>query len=162
MIRFNNIYRYSDDEDPIYNTFINYELKETFNKLQLNTSKLNYDEKLKLWDVNSVYILGSNPYGKIYELMDYNNQNIDDNVKYITEIVDFVETGFQDVDRIIDVTEAFGIKDLSNEPDEIFERYKVFVDDAIEYSKRKDAENLYNIYLTGDDENRVLNAVYKN
>jgi len=117
---------------------------------------------LKLWDVNSVYILGSNPYGKIYELMDYNNQNIDDNVKYITEIVDFVETGFQDVDRIIDVTEAFGIKDLSNEPDEIFERYKVFVDDAIEYSKRKDAENLYNIYLTGDDENRVLNAVYKN
>ena len=92
--------------------------------------------------------------------MDYkyksNNKNTDDNVKYITEIVDFVETGFQDVDRIIDMTEAFGIKDLSNEPEEIFERYKVFVDDAIEYSKRKDAENLYNIYFTGDDENMLF------
>ena len=161
----NNIYRYSGEDDPIYNPFINYELKETFNKLQLNRPKYggNYDEKTKLWDVNSIYILG-NPYAKIYELMDYkyksNNKNTDDNVKYITEIVDFVETGFQDVDRIIDMTEAFGIKDLSNEPEEIFERYTVFINDAVEYAKRKDAENLYSIYLTGDDENRVLHKVY--
>lgn len=156
----NNIYRYSGEDDPIYNPFINYELKETFNHLQLNKSKVNYDEKMKLWDVNSVYILGRNPYAKIYELLDYMNQNTEDNVKYITEIVDFVENGFQDVDRIMDMTEAFGIKDLSNEPEEIFERYKVFLDDAIEYAKRDNAANLYNIYLTGDDENRVLHEVY--
>jgi hypothetical protein len=157
-----NIYRYSDEDDPVYNPFINYELKETFNKLQLNRPKYggNYDEKMKLWDVNSVYILGNNPYTKIYELMDSINENTEDNVKYITEIVDFVENGFQDVDRIIDMTESFGIKDLSNEPEEIFERYAVFVEDAVEYAKHKDSKNLYSIYMNGDDENRVLNEVY--
>lgn len=155
----NNIYRYSGEDDPIYNPFINYEIKDTFNRLQLNRPKYDYDEKMKLWDVNSIYILGQ-PYNKINELLDFVNSNTEDNIKYMIEIVDFVENGFQDVDRVIDMTEVFGIKDLSNEPDYIFERYKAFLDDAVEYAKGKDSANLYDIYLNGDDENRVINEVY--
>lgn len=161
------IYRYSGEDDPIYNPFINYELKQTFNTLKLNPNIKNYDEKTKLWDTDSIYIL-ENPYKKIYELMDYVNNSVNtnnkevlyDNIKYITEIVDFIERDFIDVDRILDMTSVFGIKDLSNEPEQIFERYNQFVQDAVEYAKRKDSINLNKLYLTGKDENRILKVVY--
>jgi hypothetical protein len=161
-----NIYRYEGEDDPIYNPFLNYELKETFNKLQLNRNPVNYDETTNLWDTNSIYYLLDKPYTKIYELLDYvkpsGNEILFDNLNYIVEIVDFIEVGFQNVDKVIDMTTVFGIQDVSNDIDEIFERYLVFVNDLIEYCKRDDAKNLYEIYRNAKetDPNRIVKIVY--